>query len=266
MAEPYPRINVEAPARTARTGGLTSVVTPIDITDDHAQNGVQYEGDPCGALPDFAPGLCDPAYIPADLVPDEKDFGTGPNWAQTLPFALYVGYECWMPGADYEANALRVLEAGESYGIEKALSVAVLQGADVTVESGTFDIAHGVARLEALLGANYTGRGIIHMDRETASLAATGRVLVPDPAWSVWTQQGIPVSNGTGYELNGPGDTAPASGKRWIYATGDVSVFRSPADTYAADNVTHNTTDALAERIYNIGVDCDYIVALQVTI
>lgn len=261
----YPRINVSAPARSARTGGLVAVSKPIDSTDPHGMNGVQYEADAC-ALPDFAPGLCDPAYIPADLVPDTKDYGNGPNWLESFPFALYVGFECYMPGADYEDKALAILEAGESFGLERALSVAKFQSAEPTVLSGTYDLKHGIALLEQYLGSHYQGAGLLHMSRNAASLALTDASVQADSSFVVSTKQGVPVANGAGYELNGPSDTAPATGKEWIYATGDVHIFRSVAETYAADNPTLNQTDALAERVYNITIDCDLIVAVQVTL
>lgn len=261
----YPRINVEAPARSARTGGLLAVSPPIDDTDPHAQNGVQYEADAC-ALPDFAPGLCDDQYIPAEFIPATKDYGNGPNWLDSFPFALYVGFGCYLPGTDFEQNALSILEAGESYGVERALSVAKFQGDEPVVLSGTYDLKHGIAALEKYLGAHYQGAGLIHMGRDAASLALTGGALDVDGSYRVSTKQGVPVANGTGYTDEGPGGVAPATGSAWLYATGDVHVFRSPAETYAADNVTLNQTDALAERVYNITIDCDLIVAVQVTI
>lgn len=262
----YPRLHITGPARVPRVGGLLAVTPPIDVTDPNARNGLLFEGDPCGALPDFAPGLCDPNYIPSALVPDEKDYGTGPNWTESFPFALYVGFECYMPGTDYEDKALSVLEAGESFGVERGLSVAVFQTDLPTVVSGSYDLKHGIAELEQLLGEQYAGRGLIHMSRRAASLASQNGTINPDPAWAMWTSQGTPVSNGAGYQLNGPSDTAPDAGKEWIYATGDVHVFRSAAETYGADNVTKNLHDALAERVYNVTIDCEFVLAVQVTI
>lgn len=261
----FPRIDVTTPPRSGRTGGLLAITQPIDITDAHAQNGVQYEADAC-ALPDFAPGLCDDSYIPADLIPDEKDYGNGPEWTQSFPFALYVGYECWMPGDEYGAKALSILEAGETYGIERGLSVARFQSDDPIVIDGTFDLKHGIARLEQELGERYQGLGVIHMSREVASLALTGGSVDVDGSYKVATKQGVPVSNGSGYGVNGPEAVVPDDGSAWIFATGDVHVFRSPAETYTSDTPNKNTTDALAERVYNITLDCEFILAIQVTI
>lgn len=180
-------------------------------------------------------------------------------------FTVYSGIDCRIVGIGDSAGAARRRLAGvEQRLVEQhvwqhmlAVSTAELATGSATAVS----LKAGVAALEAQLGANYGGIGVIHAPRSLSTYAADrfqvvrgGPVLrtTVDTLWAF----------GGGYTANtGPDGTPAGAGEQWLYASGAAVVRRGevfvPADhRTGATNLSNNDALVLAERQYVVTLDC----------
>lgn len=242
-----PRTLVAAPQRRPYQGGLLSVANVIDSADPHIAQGVEYDSLAC-AMPVPAPGLCWSTITFADGT--TKDDVSAPVTTQAqMTFALYAAVECFAyAGDDYDQQARDLLTNGETVGVEAAFYDQYLSKlTPVTAPSANVVSAVGLA--EQLLGAQYPGLGLIHMNRYVTNLAASAFVV-----GGGLTAQETPVANGAGYvdALTALAVTEQSE----LFATGQVTIWRSPIQVTKVTEPTLNTTLAIAERIYSLSVDC----------
>lgn len=237
-----PTITTAPPRRTPRKGGISSVA---DFRTDNrlaSGVGVNYDADSCtvdlGAIT-----LC---YAPVTV--DDKEpqgitigNGIGPT------FGGYVGVECFIgPWDDYADRARAALEQSEDRLIESVLAEWLPDGG---LLSGT-SLADVIAKLEGHADANYVGAPVLHLSRQNAVLAASQFLIFTDtndPAsGKLWTANGTPVVASGAY---GPTD---------VRISGDITVLHSEVVVTQGFGLTQNRSMAVAERTYNIIVDCDY--------
>lgn len=258
-------LTVPTPTRQAPRGGLLSVANVIDTADGHILQGATYVPESCD-FPALTPGSCWATLNPVDENDDpilEKSFSAiGDPVTTTVSFLLHAGVECFVgPDEDFMDRANRILEFGESVALEQIVLQQLLSPASSLATETS--LVNGIARAEQWLSRNYPGLGLIHMDRRQASLAMQNGSLArvkDDPNFRVETGQGVPVANGGGYgSLDGS-----AADPQFIYATGQVNLFRGPLTRTEAVQWTQNTQVALVERPYAVTIDCDAIAKVTV--
>lgn len=235
-----PTLTVQAPTRSPLYGGLLAVANVLDTGDVHAGNGVSYIANQSGC-PQLAPGLCWP--LADGVAPKTYD---GIDSVETDPFALYYGVKCGlMFSDDYSERAATQLAFTESYGVEQVFEDVLLAGARATAASAR----SALLALALLETTSCIGQLTIHMNRAVATLLIAQNVLVADSQFRLMTLQGSLVANGSGY------DNSPGANQSYMYATGQVNIWRSPIVTSMAQNPAYNNAMAIAERIYSITFD-----------
>lgn len=244
-------LTVETPTRTAPLGGLMAVANVIDSSDPHLAQGLTFVPDACD-LPLLTPGSC---WVTENPVPTEKTFeGIGDPVTSPVTFVLHAGVECFVgPDQDFDRRARQVLDFGESIVVEAILRTNLL---DPAASIGTeANIQSAVARAEQYLSANYPALGLIHADRRQTSLGIAAQSLLRVGS-RIETGQGVPVANGGGYgSLTGAATADP----EFIFATGQVNIWRTEVVQTDTVDWTHNTALALVERQYAITIDCGLI-------
>lgn len=196
------------------------------------------------------------------------------------PFAVQATVKCTtMNGLyeDWEDRARMALDAATSNAVEHefwegALTQAagtgnkyLLDGSvtDVTPVPGTaVKVRYGLALLEgALADAGYGYRGFIHAP---VSIASTLPCYHDDDANMLVTKIGNYVISGSGYSGAGPGVVPATSSKRWMFATGPVSVRLgdvtvTPGERSQRIDTAVNTISLSAERPASVVYDgCAY--------
>lgn len=192
-----------------------------------------------------------------------------PGYLDGFRFNAYAGVLCKAIGfdrAEAVAEARRVFLAKESMAVEQAfmaqrfVASAGNWGApsDITPASGAVKPVTGLALLEQAAGQVYAGVPTIHVSRLMGAIMLDSTGIKLDG--SIFrSPQGSKVASGVGYGVanTGPTGAAAPAGEQWIYATGEVTVFRG--DLIAPDaqiNRDNNEVTVLVERPYIAVVDC----------
>lgn len=265
------RVTVTGPSRAPHRFGLFSAVPVLDITDEHAYNGVQWEPGTCErpqVLPDGS--CCGTAkeFTPPGVVGDATAFTVAGTWQCAL-----LGYT----PAQAQQRAREHLALGEQQAVEWAVWTGqVDEPADTTPGShgpyfaheSTIDLGEVhcatdlIAVIEAATAGVYTGVPVLHVPRPVLPyLLHDSQVQVVSGA-RIETVGGIPVAVGAGYaEANlGPGGVPAPPGSWWVYVTGAMVVWRGPVITPPTPEVgfsrCNNEMSAIAERVYLAGWDC----------
>ena len=232
---------------------------------------------------------CLDLLVPTPTCPDvmaEADFKTFAvaGWVPAFEFAVHGGVQCLAVGldrADQRAEVQRVFERSEGKGVERALlanrfDVREGPGSDdplsptqsswdapVDLSLPGMSLVAALAALEGYAAHAYAGVPTIHMAR-AAALILFGQGVLVERDNKFFTKTGAKVACGGGYD-----DDAPHSAYT-MYATGEVYVERSevldfqslvlPGDgsgTGSGENgLSDNTSIALVERMFRVGVDC----------
>jgi hypothetical protein len=114
--------------------------------------------------------------------------------------------------------------------------------------------------LEGALADCYGGVGIIHIPQAALpSFDAWGLLHQSGPR--LMTLNGNKVAIGAGYTGSSPAGAARAPDTAWVYATGNIIAYRSPAPMVRASGAqtvdrAKNTVKVIAERRYCLGWDC----------
>lgn len=170
----------------------------------------------------------------------------------TEPFARYVGVECFLGGDNdgetYEQQSRAQFEALEDRAVEEVLATWAVDGPQDSAQS----IAAAVGRAENQADYSYQGRPVLLMSRETAEVAFAAGALVRVDGKLV-TGNGSPVISTSGI------------GSDTVVAIGQPIVWASSYITGTAANLSLNTDMAITERVFAIGVDCNFRHAVVAT-
>lgn len=271
-----PPLLVAPPPTQAAVGGLFAAARfpelPSDGNGNRWECGVQYQADSC-ASPEGWTFVC-PPEVPAD-----KPATLTLPLVEGSPFIALLGIECKLVGNtldEFERHVVRAYTLCEQRAVEEifwsgsegnnSLSRPDALPADrCTVVAGTtvapLSLTAGVAALEGYLGDNYCGVGVIHAPRDVAAYAAAERQVAGAGA-VLTTTLGTRWAFGAGYSVNtGPDGVAAPAGVAWLYATGQVNIWRSevyvnPDDLRYAFNTRTNDVTIFAERTYAITTEC----------
>lgn len=242
---------VEAPTTTPHPFGLFSVAPPATPADPHWQLGVEWRSVACvpiGTTTD--PCITGDAVTPkiALACEDHQQF------IHLKPFAAVSFFK--LSGESLEVArtaASDALVAGEEFAVEQFLWSAMSTEDPVAAASPVA----ALGAVEAALGRNYHGNGVIHMDRFLATALAPQ---LERSGSTLQTKIGTPVVVGGGYDT-----AATEAGPHTIYGTGSLVVRRGVIETVDAVDRAVNDIYALGERAYVVGWDC-YIVGRSATV
>jgi len=212
-----------------------------------------------------------------------KDFKVA-GWVPGFEFGVHGGVQCSVIGldtADQKSEVERVFSRSEAKGVEMALLLnRFVANTDPLTPNSPYDaqwdapvdlsvagmnLAGAMGALESYAAAVYAGVPTLHMPRG-AVLIAFGLGLMVERGGKFFTKTGAKVAAGGGYD---DPDTLP-DGSYDIYVTGEVYVERSkrlsfqtytlPGDGSGVgsdeNGLADNTSIALVERLFRVGVDC----------
>lgn len=234
-----PAIEIQAPVRTDRVGGIGKVATFRPNDRIGIAEGVVFQSDGC-TFPQTEENRC----YAAAAVPDKTYDGIEIDDAIGAPVTLYAGVSCFIaPDPDEYERAERALASGRDRVLEELLGTWAAGGTALTAGGS---VAGAIAEVEQDLDDNYIGRGVILMSRADAVRAdAEGALEAHD--------DGIPTTvNGTPVIASG----RVVSGT--VYGLGSIVVEHSATSTRETINPTENKHYALAEAVYVLAVDCEY--------
>lgn len=185
--------------------------------------------------------------------------GEGPEIHELIgpPFAQYKAIGCFLGGdkdedGTYSDQARRALEAGE----DRELELRLWQWAAAAPSSGTSSSFVGaIAAAEEYADIAYLYQPVLIMSRGSAQAAFEKGALKSDDGL-LYTANGTPVLS-TGAIPDGAEDTVAIIGTPAVYASGVV--------TGAGIHHALNRELAVAQRLYALGVDCDFRYAVSVT-
>lgn len=251
------KITIDAPAREPMRGGLLSVANVVDaIPAGAAYHGIRYQADPCGHN----------RVVPTDN--SNKVFDQS-VLVQSQQFSLYRGVEeAMLLGEDAQARALRLYRASESYGVEAKVQELLLNpvAVDLTPTPGTpvTNVKYALGLLEQYAANNYSGLPMIHGNRMVVSLIQD---LTAGNDGKLHTVNMTPIVNGGGYGTAGPGVATAGAGRGWLYATGNLTIWRGPelGPPDGVNDLKGNRSLGLLERQYVATVEC-FVAAVLVGI
>lgn len=257
-------------------GGCVPVVT---ATDMHHMNGVNLLPSSCAAA---HPWVDCPDPATGWVNPDEKVFDR-PESCSFEPVTAYAGFQCSVIGVSFEEaqrSALDQLQRGEQAALEEHFMTRWLADAahtvDLTPAAGAAHITTGVGLLEAWLGTNYGGEGIIHAPVVTGALMTRFSVTKPPREDEcARTLVGNSIVLGAGYSVNvGPvadvNVPAPApEGEAWLYVTPPMRIRRDDRNIVQttkarAVNTAVNDLNVLAETTFVPEVACCIAAAVRI--
>jgi hypothetical protein len=272
------------PLAAPRTGLLT---TAADLTpaDSHWTGGITWRPEPC-------PHASARADVCAPGQQIELLAGAPSGIRAHRPIVVTADEQCSAISeharAVYEARALRALFAVQSFAAARELWAGpVAQQAgftdnlwltkagvaqDLTPAGGPASISRALDILEQGLAEHGLsgGRGAIHLP-----IAAIPFIGVTNLGSTVVTvAAGTPLIADGGYPGTGPGDTTPAAGTAWAYATGrpfsavsEPWLIPGPNDPLAAAlDRTDNTFRFVAERYVLATWDSCWVGAVHITL
>lgn len=241
-----PRGFVQPPVRRPRKGGIQAVANIVTAERMFAAASLQWLSESC-SFPFDAPGLCWGEVIEATKDTEGIEFGES-----SLIFAGYSGVACvdLTAEADFERRARLSLESGEDRFVEGKLLTHLADIYGGGTGTSATDWVNAIAIAEETADANYVGQPVLVMSRAGAVYAKAADALDGDRDGNLWTANGTPVLATSAF---------PPATEKYIYVTGDLTLWRSEIVATTAQTPQANTAMALAERAYALGVDCDYV-------
>lgn len=282
-----PRLNVTAPVFTPLPFGLLtalgdSIRTP---SESHWQAGVQWESLCAGGSTTFDECFAITGSAALDVAPPGERVATASYDARgATPFTVYAEIDCSAPGFwdRGDADTRAALTQSEQWQVERALwtglaagqpvvyphlaedsaleeSSVTLQTAASVVVTGTYDVVEAFGRLQAALADCYDGVGVIHVPRALEP-ALTSEGLIVRVGDRYLTTQGHVVVLGAGYTGSSPAG-ATSSSSAYVYATGAMLIYRSPARLTSGElfDRSMNAAKVTVERTYVVGWECCHL-------
>jgi hypothetical protein len=227
--------------------------------------GIQYEALTCADVSGWAE-VCPPGTPELKVPTLEFPLVEGE------PFVALLGVQCALVGYSLQEFEQRVVNAflvNEQRAVEQIYWTGSegnrprLADPDCEVLAGgeALTVLGGIAALESFLAEHYGGIGVIHAPVGVAPYLASHNQIVGTPG-APTTWRGTRWALGGGYVINtGPDGTPAPEGTAWMYATGQVNIWRSevwtnPDDLRYAFNTKTNDGLVFAERKYIVTHEC----------
>lgn len=240
--------SVQAPPRQPRIGGLSAVIDGYIDEPRLAvlQGGLAWEDVDCGAALSETKAGC---YDTVTAAVDKDGEGIAQFTSIVDPFARYSGVQCFIggdnDGESYRARAERKLEGLQDRAVEAVLWDWVT-GATTGVFRGT--LVERIAAAEEYADKNYEGRPILVLSRAAALLAFAAGALV-------WLDGKLVTGNHTPVLATGE---VPDAEEGNVGIIGGLAVYASSVVSRTGIDHRSNVELAIAERLYTLGVDCDF--------
>lgn len=188
----------------------------------------------------------------------------GVTWAQSATVTIYALFDCATVGYT-EEQGTRLARQKLELGAPRALEAAIATGKDsasATITGQSFTAAtelnstavalcDGIGQLDAWIGTNYDGRGVLHVPRGVPACTKN----VSRQGSHLETLVGNSVAAGAGYLGKSKSGADPDAGEFWLFATGAVAVRQSP-DVVSGDGAVMgrrvNQRVIVAERQYTV--------------
>lgn len=262
---------VAGPSRVSVSYGLFSVLPFDSSVDPHWQLGIQWEEADENKLLVSGLAACEPdAQVPGFPQTDKFEGGVDTDYAP--PFTLSGTFECspfdHAEGYAYERAQQRLLLLEEREA-ERVLwngtdwaeptednTLNGLSDAEVLASMPMTNVAAAVARLEQHIANTYGTLGVLHMNRETATLLME-KLKLDSRGGRLFTPLGTPVVAGQGY------------GGGAIVATGSMFGLRSEVFSGLGQanilDTENNQLRAEASRTYAVGYDTAPLAQITLT-
>lgn len=251
-------LQVQAPTRRPRQGGIKAVVGEF-VTENRlaavpgGATQIGWEDSGCGFPKTTRAGCYDDVVADAEKIPD------GVEIVNIIgdPFARYKGVECWLGGdtlgSTYEEQARTAFEQGEDREVEEVL---VAWAAAAATPGAATSVVKAIGVADDYADENYVGQPVMLMSRDAANEAFAGGALAYRDGVLV-TAAGTPVISTGAFPAGVDDQTVMAIGMPAVYAS----------DIIARMAIAHaeNLAMAIAERVFAIGVDCEFRYAVLVT-
>lgn len=237
-----PTMQVDAPKRNKRTGGLSDVAEFRSNGRLGVAETVVFQSDGCG-FPETEESRCYAAETPED----KKFSGVPFDDAIGSTVTLYAGVKCFVaPNPDEVEKARANLEEGRDRVLEGILATWAGGGTAVTAGSSP---KNAVARVDHALDKGYRGQGVILMSRFDANDAGLEYT------------EGEPLRTKTGTPVVASGFIEPGK----VYGVGAIAVEQGEVVERDVIEPQKNTHWALAEQEHTILVDCEFRVVSTIT-
>lgn len=284
------RMLVEPPNRQPMPYGIFTAVQERPVDDPHILGGVEYQPLCGGAGTTF--DYCVTGGPAPQMYPTAAR-----SFRAALPFTVFSEIDCAPVGTHWDQafeDARNMLQTTEQYQVERAfwtgqaagldnmvyphLAAAtpvtqsvVTNGLQVTLQTGAIVVSGGslspvaaIGALEGALSACYDGQGTLHVP-ESAIPALANLNMLRERGGKLYTQNGNQIVAGAGYTGSSPSGAAPTAGTTWMYATGQLFMYRGPVKEVANEvqslDRSVNTMKARAYRTYVLGWDCCHFAA-----
>lgn len=240
---------VEPPRRSPRSGGIRTVAEFRPADSRLSLGGiVEYTSPGCG----FTVGEVELCY-PSPMGDQAEKTRSGISTLEGIipAFGAYAGVECWAGGSDFEADARRLLADGVDRALEARLNTWI--AAD-TVGSTLDSWVEAVAVSDDWADDHYVGLPVLLMNRGDAVRAHGLRVLESDGTGRLWTPNGTPVMASAAFTAG------------TIASIGGITVLEGAVTAFTANRWELNKEYAIAEQVFAILVDCNYLETWDVTV
>lgn len=264
---------IGAPAVGSPRYGLFRAAVMAQLDARGIGAGYQWTSDHCGADASVYDQTC--ADSPVKPFEEGTDtFGADPFWVLNRKRCGTVG----RTAAQAQAAARAQLETDEQRVAELVLwngggltLTPTLTGAAATVVTpGGPGAGAAIAAMESAFYAVHGYHGTIHVNMAAYAAVDYAGIIDSGNGGQLVTTLGSVWSFGSGYDITGPAEVAPAAGFVWAFMTPQVTVWRSDVmqvDARQTLDRTLNQWDTVAERVYVIGYDCqDDVFAVQVPV
>lgn len=240
-------VSIEAPqlAPATRRTLLDVANVSTDVPGYALQNPLKYEPRIMGGVNRDAP---------AEGV--EKTFDVRSTTdVETQVFTAYRGLkEPLLNGAGAANAELEALfEAGESIFVEEKVQELLLSPAavDITPTPGTpvTDMKAALGLLEQWIAERY-----LYQPTVAGNLFAVNLIQPGTPAITE-TVHGAPIASAAGFGTDGPGAAVAGPGQAWLYISGQINIWKGPADVQNGPDLKGNRDYVLAEKSYAVSID-----------
>lgn len=242
-------VAIEAPALAAPVRKtLLDVVNVITDAPSYAlQNALSYEPLLTGGANRAVPGAGVQKVFDKRNIEDHTD---------TEVFTAYRGVdEPLLRGVGSGQAALEELfEVGESLYVEAKVQELLLSpfATDITPTPGTpvKDLDAALGLLEQWIATRYFYRPTLSGNLLVADLIQKGR-----PAAVTETVHGTPIASAAGFGPDGPGSAVAGPGAAWLYISGQINVWKGPANVQGGPDLKKNRDLSLVEKSYAVSID-----------
>lgn len=183
------------------------------------------------------------------VTPDKTFSGITQHAGIGNAFARYAGVSCYLggdaDGASYMQQAQDLLAAGEDREVERVLWDWALA---TSMSETAVDLTEAISLAEDAADSSYVGQPVLVMSRAAVTFAAEAGVVTRDG-------NAIHTINGTPVIATG---VIPNTEELNVVAIGWPAVYVSEVVSTTTNDVQANRAAAIAERVYAIGVDCEF--------